>query len=258
MADDLGEAEVQRYARQIVLPEIGGTGQLRLRRARVLVVGSGGLGSPMLLYLAAAGVGTLGIVDSDEIELSNLHRQVLFTLEDLGERKVTAAKRRLLALNPMLRIQAHDTRLTSGNAAELIASYDIVADGSDTLATRTAVHDACRRLRRPLVSGSVQGIDGQLTTFKSYLGGSHPCLHCLFDTTTPTDALPTCAQGGVLGPAAGVIGSLQAVEVIKEVLGMEPTLSGVLLIYDAVQASVDRIRVSRRPDCVACAAESYP
>lgn len=253
--DELSEDDIQRYARQIVLPEIGGTGQLRLARARVLVVGAGGLGSPLLLYLAAAGIGTLGIIDDDRVETSNLHRQVLFATGQVGAPKVDAAELRVRQLNPTVRVQAHEVRLGPANAASLIAAYDIVADGSDNMATRAAVHDACRRLRRTLVSGSIQGLDGQLTTYKAYLGVPHPCLHCLFDTGMPAHALPSCAQGGVLGPAAGVLGSLQAIEVIKEILGLGPTLSGTLVTYDAIHAAVDHIRVGRRPDCTACAAE---
>jgi adenylyltransferase/sulfurtransferase len=248
-AASLSEEEIRRYARHIVLPELGGVGQLRLRAARVLVIGAGGLGSPLLLYLAAAGVGTLGVVDDDRVNLSNLQRQVLFDGGDAGRPKAEAAARRLAGLNPHVRVIAHPVRLDAGNAAELIGGYDLVADGSDNLPTRLLVHDTCLALRRPLVSASVQGLDGQLTTWKAYLGSPHPCMRCLFDPDMTPDALPSCAQAGVLGPAAGVLGTLQAVEVVKEIVGIGTSLSGTLLIYDAFASSLERLRIGRRPGC---------
>jgi molybdopterin/thiamine biosynthesis adenylyltransferase len=213
------------------------------------VVGAGGLGSPLLLYLAASGVGTLGIVDDDRVDLSNLHRQILFDPSAEGVAKVAAARVRIGHVNPKIRVVPHHVRLGERNARELVASYDLVADGSDNLATRLAVHDVCFDLRRPLVSASVQGLDGQLTTYKPYLGGPHPCMRCLLDAGMSGDALPTCAQGGVLGPVAGVVGTLQAVEVVKELVGIGSSLSGTLLLYDAATASFERIRVPRRPGC---------
>lgn len=245
----LTEEEIRRYARHIVLPELGGLGQARLRSARVLVVGAGGLGSPLLLYLAAAGIGTLGVVDDDRVDLSNLHRQILFDGAAQGRPKVQAAAERLEGVQPDLRIVRHEVRLDAGNAASLVQGYDLVADGSDNLATRLAVHDAALALRIPLVSASVQGLDGQLTTYKAYLGSPHPCLRCLVDTETGADALPSCAQGGILGPVAGVLGTLQAVEVIKEVAGIGQSLSGTLLVYDAAATAFDRIRFRRAPGC---------
>lgn len=247
---ELSEEQIRRYARHIVLPEIGGTGQARLLAARVLVVGAGGLGSPLLLYLAAAGVGTLGIVDFDRVDASNLQRQVLFSTADQGIPKVDAAAERLRALNPGLRLERHKLRLEPANARELVEAYDLVADGSDSMATRLAVHDACRAAGRTLVSAAVQGTDGQLTTFKSHLGPPHPCLRCLFPEPPPADALPSCAQAGVLGPAAGVMGCLQAVEVVKEILGPPlASASGSLLLYDALAARLDRLSVRRDPAC---------
>jgi adenylyltransferase/sulfurtransferase len=247
---DLSEEQIRRYARHIVLPEIGGEGQARLLAARVLVVGAGGLGSPLLLYLAAAGVGTLGVVDFDRVDVSNLQRQVLFDSGTTGTAKVEAAARRLRALNPGIRIVEHAVRLEPDNARALIEAYDLVADGSDTIETRLAVHDACLAAGRPLVSAAVQGTDGQLTTFKAHLGPPHPCLRCLFPEPPPRDALPSCARAGVLGPAAGVMGCLQAVEVIKELLGPPaPSLSGTLLLYDAMAARLDRLAVRRDPAC---------
>lgn len=248
----LDEEQIARYARQIVLPEIGGAGQARLALARVLVVGVGGLGSPLLLYLAAAGVGCLGFVDDDVVDRSNLHRQVLFDDRDIGRAKVEAAAERLARIAPGARLHPLALRVTPANAAELVADYDLVADGSDNFATRRAVHDACYRRRVPLVSASVQGMDGQLTTFVAFRGPPHPCLHCLFPEEPEAGVLPSCAQGGVLGPAAGVVGALQAVEVVKELVGGFDSLSGRLLVYDARAADLRPLRVARRPDCAFC------
>jgi adenylyltransferase/sulfurtransferase len=245
----LSEDEIARYARHIVLPELGGIGQRRLKRARVLVVGAGGLGSPLLLYLAAAGVGTLGVVDDDRVDLSNLQRQVLFTTEAVGAAKAATAAAALRRLNPLVEVVVHQTRLDAANAPDLISGYELVADGSDNLATRLAVHDACRALGRTLVSASVQGLDGQLSTYKAHLGSPHPCLRCLVGPDSDEAALPSCAQGGVLGAVAGVLGTLQAVEVIKELTGVGRSLSGELLLYDAAAASFDRVRLRRRSAC---------
>ena len=254
----LSEGEILRYARHIVLPELGGVGQLRLKAARVLVIGAGGLGSPLLLYLTAAGVGRLGVVDDDRVDLTNLQRQVLFTSEAVGAAKADAAAAALHRLNPLVEVVVHPIRLEPHNARELVAGYDLVADGSDNLPTRLAVHDACRALGRPLVSASVQGLDGQLTTYKSHLGSPHPCLRCLLDGETGEDALPSCAQGGVLGAVAGVLGTMQAVEVVKELAEIGTSLSGTMLLYDAAAASVDRIRLCRRAACIATSCALAP
>lgn len=250
MTDDLDEAEITRYARQIVLPEIGPDGQRRLRSAAVLVVGAGGLGAPLLLYLAAAGVGRIAIVDDDRVELSNLHRQVLFTEPDVGRLKAAAAADRLQLANSAIRITAHETRLSIDNAQALIGDYDLVADGSDNVATRALVQSTCHRLRRPLISAAVQGMDGQISTFTPYLGPPHPCWQCLFSDETAADSLPSCASSGILGPVAGVIGTMQALEVIKELTGTGRRLSGRLLLYDAGSATLDEMAVARRPECV--------
>lgn len=247
--DRLSETEIRRYARHIVLPEVGGVGQLRLQSARVLVIGAGGLGSPVLLYLAAAGVGTLGVVDHDLVDVSNLQRQILFDSMSLDQPKVAAAAEHLRRLNPQIEIVQHDVRLDATNARTLVEDYDLVADGSDNLPTRLAVHDACRALRRTLVSASVQGLDGQLTTYKSYLGWPHPCMRCVFGDGLSDDALPSCVQGGVLGPVAGVVGTLQAVEVVKELVGIGASLSGTLVLYDGAAAAMERIAIRRRADC---------
>lgn len=252
MSRTLDEAAIRRFARQIVLPEIGGEGQRRLLAARVLVIGAGGLGSPLLLYLAAAGIGCLAFVDDDTVDASNLHRQILFDTADVGRPKVEAAADRLASLAPEVALQPIRARIDAGNARAIVRGFDLVADGSDNFATRRAVHDACHDLRIPLVSASVQGMDGQLTTFLAFRGAPHPCFHCLFPDEPDRGALPSCAQGGVLGPAAGVVGCLQAVEVVKELVGGFPSLSGRLLLYDARAAELRSLRVGRRPDCGFC------
>jgi adenylyltransferase/sulfurtransferase len=254
----LDEEAIRRFARHIVLPEVGGVGQSRLLRSRVLIIGAGGLGSPLLLYLAAAGVGTLGVVDDDVVDVSNLQRQVIHDTASVGRPKVDSAAARLGAIDPRVRVITHAERLDADNADRLVAGYDLVADGSDSFETRSLVHEACQALGRTLVSASVQGLDGQLTTYKSHLGPPHPCFRCLFPEAPSGRALPTCAQGGVLGPAAGVIGTLQAVEVVKELLGIGQSLSGTLLLYDALAARLDRIRLPRAPACAAGCTRSRP
>ncbi|MEZ5825171.1 MAG: HesA/MoeB/ThiF family protein [Geminicoccaceae bacterium] len=244
----LDEGDLKRHARQIVLPEIGGTGQERLLSASVLVIGAGGLGSPMLLYLAAAGVGRIGVVDFDRVDESNLQRQIAFSTDDIGRKKVEAVRDRIRALDPRILLEVHDLRLDAGNVASLIAGYDVIADGCDDLATRLCVHDAAMAAGKPLVSGAVQGLDGQLATYKAYLGPPHPCMRCLMSEEPGGDGLPTCAQGGILGAAAGVMGSLQAVEVIKELLGKE-SLSGRMMHYDAMSCDLVSMRLPRRTAC---------
>jgi adenylyltransferase/sulfurtransferase len=241
-----------RYARHIVMPEIGGVGQARLLDAKVLLVGAGGLGSPLVLYLAAAGIGTLGVVDHDRVDLSNLHRQIAHPTSRIGQAKTESAMEGAHALNPEIQIQRHELEIDPDNAAAVIEGYDLVADGTDNFATRDAVHAACLRLGKPLVSAAVQGLEGQLTTYKAYLGPPHPCYRCLFVSAPPPDLIPTCAQGGVLGPAVGVMGSLQAVEVVKEILGLGDSMSGTLLLYDALGTRFRNIRISRLADCPVC------
>jgi molybdopterin-synthase adenylyltransferase len=249
---DFTQAQMLRYARHIVLQEVGGTGQARLLEARVLLIGAGGLGSPLLLYLAAAGVGRLGIVDFDRVDLANLHRQIAHPTASIGKDKTESAIATARALNPEVEIEAHAVRLDSGNAQALVEGYDVVADGSDNFATRDVLHSACLARGIPLVSAAVQGFEGQLTTFKAHLGPPHPCYRCLFPDVPPEDLIPSCAQGGVLGPVAGVMGTLQAVEVVKELLGVGEGLSGTLLLYDALHADFRRIRVARSAACPVC------
>lgn len=252
----LTEAQIQRYARHIVLQEVGGAGQERLLAAKALVVGAGGLGSPLVMYLAAAGVGTIGVVDDDEVSLSNLQRQIAHGTADVGRPKVESAAETMARLNPDVRVAPHRMRLDAANALELVAGYDIVADGSDNFATRFLLNDACFFARRTLVSGAVLRFDGQVATFKAHEPGENPCYRCIFGEAPPADLVPTCASGGVLGALAGVVGTLQATEVLKELLGVGAGLSGRLLIYDGLAAEFRKIRVRRDPDCRLCGARA--
>jgi adenylyltransferase/sulfurtransferase len=249
---DFTEAQFQRYARHLILPEVGEEGQARLMSARVLVVGAGGLGSPLLLYLAAAGVGTLGVIDDDTVDLSNLQRQIVHPTERIGAPKTVSARATLAALNPEVRVETHEARLTAENADAHVGAYDLVADGSDNFSTRYLLNDACYRLRKPLVAASLAPFDGQLSTFKAYLGPPHPCYRCLFREPPPPDLVPRCETAGILGAVAGVMGTLQATEVLKELLEIGESLSGALLMYDALRASFHRVRIPRDPHCPTC------
>ncbi|HEX6960155.1 MAG TPA: molybdopterin-synthase adenylyltransferase MoeB [Ferrovibrio sp.] len=250
--------ELERYARHVILPEVGGAGQQKLKEARVLVIGAGGLGSPVLLYLAAAGIGTLGIVDDDTVSLSNLQRQVLHTTERLGQKKTESAAVAISALNPHIRVIEHTERLTAENAATLIGGYDIVADGSDNFDTRFLVNDTCYRLNKTLVTAAILRFDGQLSTFKAHLGEPHPCYRCVFPAPPPPGSIPACSEAGVLGALGGVMGSLQALEVIKELLGLGDSLSGRLLLYDALRGDFRTVRLRRDPLCRTCGAKAAP
>jgi len=246
------EAQIQRYARHILLPEVGGIGQQRLFAARVLVIGAGGLGSPLLLYLAAAGVGTIGVVDDDRVDLSNLQRQILHDTAAIDHLKVDSAAARLHAINPEINLVRHPERMTTEAAAGLIADYDLVADGSDNFATRYLLNDVCHALGKTLVSAALLRFDGQLSTFKPYLGAGHPCYRCLYPEPPPAGTIPSCAEAGVFGALAGTMGSLQTVEVLKELLDIGETLSGTLLLYDALATRFSRIGFKKRPDCPTC------
>src|SRR6201987_3796496 len=229
--------ELERYARHIVLHEVGGPGQAALGRARVLGVGAGGLGAPALLYLAAAGVGTLGVVDDDAVSLSNLQRQVIHATADLGQPKVESAAHAIARLNPHVRVVTHPVRLTAANARDLIAGYDLVADGSDNFETRYLVADACYFARKPLVTAAVGIFDGTLTTIRAHErdadGRPNPSYRCLFPEPPPPGTVPACAEAGILGAMAGVLGSLMALEVIREIVGFGEGLVGRLLMIDA-------------------------
>jgi adenylyltransferase/sulfurtransferase len=249
---DLSETQIRRYARHIVLAEIGGIGQSKLIAARVLVVGAGGLGAPLLQYLAAAGIGTLGVIDHDTVDLSNLQRQVIHRTSDVGTSKVESARRALHDINPEVRVQTHDERLAADNAERIIAGYDLVADGSDNFVTRYLLNDVCFRLKKTLVAAAILRFDGQISTYKAWQGAGHPCLRCLFPAAPSEDAVPSCAQAGVLGALAGTLGTLQATEVVKEILGVGRSLSGSLLLYDALAASFETLTVEKRIDCPTC------
>ncbi len=246
------ESELERYARHIVLHEIGGPGQQRLKAARVLVIGAGGLGSPALLYLAAAGVGTLGIVDDDEVSLSNLQRQVIHRTEAIGTSKVESARMTLGSINPHTRVETHRTRITETNAAAMIRDHDVVLDGSDNFETRYLVNATCVAERRPLISAAIGRWDGQLSVFRPWLGG--PCYACVFPEAPPPGTVPACAEAGVLGAMAGVMGTMQAVEAVKLITNSGELLDGRLLMYDALGAETRTIRIAKAPNCTVCAA----
>jgi len=253
---ELTEQQFRRYARHLILDEVGEEGQEKLLQSRVLVVGAGGLGSPLLLYLAAAGVGTLGIIDDDRVDITNLQRQIVHATRRVGDLKVDSARETLTAINDGVRIETHPLRLAAENAAALIAGYDLVADGSDNFATRYLLTDLCARLKKPLVAAALSPFEGQLSTFRPYLGPGHPCYRCLFREPPPPDMVPRCEEAGILGAVAGVLGTLQAVEVLKELLGLGESLDGTLLIYDALRARFHRIRIAKDPDCPTCSAEA--
>ncbi len=244
----LSDSERERYSRHLLLPEIGAAGQEKLKRARVLVIGAGGLGSPSSLYLAAAGIGTLGILDHDHVDLSNLQRQLLFTTADVGAGKALIAQARLRALNPDITVIAHELELRGGNALEILRPYDLVLDGSDRLATRYLVNDACVLLGKPLVSAAIHRFEGQAMT---YVPGRGPCYRCLFPQSAE-GLVPNCAEAGVLGVLPGVLGALQATEAIKLVLGLGEALVGRLLTYDALAMQWREFRFARREDCAVC------
>ena len=243
--------EVQRYKRHLLLRDVGAQGQQKLKAARVLVIGAGGLGSPLLLYLAAAGVGTIGVVDDDRVAVDNLQRQIAHTTAATGLLKVESASAAARAINPHVNIEAFGERLTAANALELIGGYDIVADGSDNFATRYLVSDACYFAKTPLVYAALGAFDGYLTTLKPYASGADgeplPTLRCLFPEAPPDGLVANCAEAGVLGPVAGVVGTLQATEVVKEILGIGDGLTGRLLIYDALQTRFETVNYSWDP-----------
>ncbi len=246
---DFSSDELLRYARHLTLAEVGVAGQAKLRDARVLLVGAGGLGSPAALYLAAAGVGTLGIVDSDVVDLSNLQRQILHDTPSTGAAKTASAARRIAALNPHVHVVPFNERLTAANAREIIRPFDIVVDGSDNFPTRYLVNDACVFEHKPLVYGSILRFEGQLSLF-GVAGG--PCYRCLFSEPPPAELVPSCADAGVLGVLPGIVGSLQALEAIKWIVGIGDSAAGRLVLFDALQLRFREIAVRRDPACVVC------
>jgi adenylyltransferase/sulfurtransferase len=246
----LTPGDLSRYSRQVLLPEVSADGQRRIRAARVLCIGAGGLGSPAALYLAAAGIGKLGLVDADRVDASNLQRQILYGTEDVGESKVQKAGARLRQLNPGVEIVLHDARLTSANAAEIIAEYDVVIDGSDNFPTRYLSNDVCVFARKPNIYGSVFRFEGQASVFAPHLGG--PCYRCLFPEPPPPGAAPSCAEAGVLGVLPGIIGLIQATEALKLIVGAGETLAGRLLHFDALKMKFREFNLRRDPECPVC------
>jgi molybdopterin/thiamine biosynthesis adenylyltransferase/rhodanese-related sulfurtransferase len=248
-AEGLDRDQRMRYSRHTLLPEVGVEGQLKLLHSKVLLLGAGGLGSPAALYLAAAGVGTIGIVDDDVVDESNLQRQVIHNTERVGQPKTASAKAAIEALNPDVNVTEHRTRLDASNILEIIEPYDILVDGADNFPTRYLLNDASVRLRKPVVSASILGFEGQASTFVPYEG---PCYRCLFPTPPPPELAPSCGANGVLGVMAGVMGLLQANEVIKLVIGIGEPLVGRLLLYDSLSTRFTELKVNRDPDCPIC------
>lgn len=246
---DLTPDELRRYARHLVLPEFGVEGQRRLKAARVLCVGTGGLGSPVALYLAAAGVGTLGLVDFDVVDASNLQRQVLHGTPDVGRPKVESARDRLLAINPAIEVEAYHTRLTSENALDLVCAYDVVVDGADNFPTRYLVNDACVLAGKPNAYGAIFRFEGQASVFATKDG---PCYRCLFPEPPPPGEVPSCAEAGVLGVLPGLIGTVQATEAIKLITGIGEPLIGRLMVYDALRMTFEQMRLRKDPECPIC------
>ena len=248
-APGLSNEEVLRYSRHLIMPEVGMEGQLKLKKAKVLLIGSGGLGAPLGLYLAAAGVGRLGLVDFDAVDFTNLQRQVTFGTSDVGRKKLEAARERLSNLNPEIRLDTYETRLTSENALDMIREYDIVADGTDNFPTRYLVNDACVLTGKPNVYGSIFRFEGQASIF-GYPGG--PCYRCLYPEPPPPGLVPSCAEGGVLGVLPGIIGCIQAMETLKLILGNGQPLVGRLLLFDALRMRFRELKLHKNPDCPMC------
>ena len=247
---DFTEEQIQRYSRHIILQDVGGKGQKKLAKARVLVIGAGGLGSPAALYLAAAGVGTIGLTDGDVVDLSNLQRQILHTTATVGMPKVESGRQMLSALNPEVTIKTYPYHVTVDNIMGLLDDYDIVLDGSDNFSTRFLINDACFFAKKTLISGSIFRFEGQLTTIKPHEG--YPCYRCLYPEPPPADLVPNCQEAGVLGVLAGTIGVLQASEAIKEILGLGETLADKLLIYDALDMKFRKVSRPKDPECPLC------
>jgi sulfur-carrier protein adenylyltransferase/sulfurtransferase len=250
MVMELNNDELRRYARHLILPEVGLAGQRKIRAASVLCVGAGGLGSPIAMYLAAAGIGKLGIVDFDAVELSNLQRQVLHGTEDVGRPKTESAAETIHRLNPQVEVITHNTRLTSQNALDILRPYDIVVDGTDNFPTRYLTNDACVLLKKPNVYGSIFRFEGQASVFAPHLGG--PCYRCLYPEPPPPGLVPSCAEGGVLGVLPGIIGTIQATEILKLTLGIGSSLLGRLLLFNALDMTFRELKLRRDPECPLC------
>jgi molybdopterin-synthase adenylyltransferase len=246
----LSEEQIHRYSRQIILSGVGGKGQKRLAEAKVFIMGAGGLGSPAALYLAAAGVGTIGLADSDRVEFSNLQRQILHRTCDVGLFKVESGKKTLNALNPEVKVNIYPDRVTSANAQEMIGDYDLVLDGSDNFPTRFLINDACYFEKKTLISGAILRFEGQLSTFKPHANG--PCYRCLLAEPPPPGYVPSCQEAGVLGAVAGIIGLFQANEALKELLEIGQSMAGRFLLFDALSLSFREMKIGKNPECPLC------
>jgi len=247
---DLDPEQLDRYSRHIIMDDVGPEGQRALLDADVLVLGAGGLGAPIIQYLAAAGVGTLGIADDDEVELSNLQRQVIHGTDDIGRPKVDSAAEFVAELNPDVDVERHETRVTADDVEDLIAAYDFVVDGTDNFGTRYLVNDACTLAGVPFSHGSIFKFEGQITTFAG--GDDSPCYRCLFPEAPPAGMVPNCATAGVLGVLPGTVGCVQATETVKHLIGKGETLDGAMLFYDALDMEFDRVEITKKPDCPVC------
>lgn len=248
----LTDSQIKRYARNISLPEIGKAGQEALLESSVLVIGAGGLGVPVMTYLAASGVGRIGIIDGDVVELSNLQRQVIYNESELSRSKVSAAAKFLQSLNPEIKIEVYNTKLDINNAREIIAKYDIISEGSDNFPTRFLTNEICFELKKTLVSAAVIGFSGQVSTFKPHFDDKLPCYRCFCPTDPGESGLPRCVNGGVLGSITGTLGTLQATEIIKELLHVGDSLAGYLLIYDGLKGGFRKVKLKKNKGCVVC------
>jgi molybdopterin/thiamine biosynthesis adenylyltransferase len=251
---ELTDAQFERYARHLILEEVGDEGQEKLLASKVLCVGAGGLGSPILMYLAAAGIGTLGIIDDDEVDLSNLQRQIVHATASVGKSKAESAAETLARVNPTISVIPYKTRLTAENVGEIFADYDLIVDGTDNFETRYLINDAAYLTGKTVVSGALLRFEGQLTTFRGGVAGheGEPCYRCLFRDPPPPNTIPRCEEAGILGAVAGVIGTLQATEVLKELMGLGESMSGHLLVFDGLGMTFRKIRYKRSPSCPLC------
>lgn len=248
---EITEARLHRYARHIILDEVGEEGQIKLLGSRVLVIGAGGLGSPVLMYLAAAGVGTLGVIDDDAVDITNLQRQIAHTTDRIGIPKADSAAETIAAINPEIKVEKYNERLTPENARKLVRDYDLVADGSDNFTTRYLVNDACYFEKKPLVTAAMLRFEGQASTIKAW-EADKPCYRCFFPSAPPPELSPRCEQAGIFGALAGVVGAMQATEVLKELLGLGTGLAGRLLLYDALDVTMRVVNIPKNPACELC------
>ena len=247
--EKLSQDEISRYSRHLILPEVGLEGQLKIKNSKVLVVGTGGLGAPVILYLAAAGVGTLGLIDFDIVDESNLQRQIIHTTRDVGRPKISSATDRIKGINPNVKVVSYNDKLTSKNALEIIKDFDIVVDGTDNFQTRYLINDSCVLLNKPFVYGSIFRFEGQVSVFNAYDG---PCYRCLYPEPPPVGLVPSCAEGGVIGVLPGIIGTIQANETIKLILGIGEVLSGRLLTFDALRMQFKELKLKSDKECLVC------